>query len=116
MSKTKQKEKMVNFVDYPTAWDLMKKVKKSYHHPQCSYTKTNGGLLCDCGVIEGAVQMRKIDHKALTQAHQQGCEEAVGRIEDFVDKNTVIDDKLHWKTINTDLLKSYLNNKNNHEK
>ena len=38
-------------VDYPRAWEIARAVEPEYHHNKCSFNTTNGGILCDCDVL-----------------------------------------------------------------
>jgi len=38
-------------VDYPRAWQIARSVPISKHHPECSYRTEEGGLLCDCDIL-----------------------------------------------------------------
>ena len=42
-----------DFIDYPTAWELVR-TTAAVHHPRCSYTDATWGTgvtLCDCNVL-----------------------------------------------------------------
>lgn len=38
-------------LDFPRAWQIAKASDMEDHHPKCSYLQTQGGILCDCDVI-----------------------------------------------------------------
>ena len=38
-------------VDFPRAWEIARTVEPEYHHNKCSFNVTNGGVLCDCDVV-----------------------------------------------------------------
>lgn len=39
------------FCDYPTGWDICR-AGIEHIDPRCSYTQTNGAILCDCAAVE----------------------------------------------------------------
>lgn len=38
-------------IDFPRAWEIAATVAPEYHHNECSYNVSRGGVLCDCDVI-----------------------------------------------------------------
>ena len=38
-------------MDFPRAWQISRATHESFHHIDCSYRKTHGGLLCDCHIL-----------------------------------------------------------------
>jgi hypothetical protein len=38
-------------VDFPRAWQIARATPVDNHDPKCSYRVMNGGLLCDCDVL-----------------------------------------------------------------
>lgn len=38
-------------IDFSRAWEIARTVEPEYHHNKCSFNVTNGGVLCDCDVI-----------------------------------------------------------------
>lgn len=38
-------------MDYPTAWEFVRKTKFEHHDQRCSYVQMDGGMLCDCYVL-----------------------------------------------------------------
>ena len=38
-------------MDFPTAWEISRATPTDKHDPRCSYTRTDGALLCDCHVL-----------------------------------------------------------------
>ena len=38
-------------MDFPTAWAIARRIKPEYHHNECSFNVTQGGMLCDCDVL-----------------------------------------------------------------
>lgn len=40
-------------LDFSRAWEISRAVPKSDHATLCSFTQSDGGLLCDCDVLMG---------------------------------------------------------------
>lgn len=38
-------------IDFPRAWEIARSVDPAYHHNKCSFNVTQGGVLCDCDVV-----------------------------------------------------------------
>ena len=39
------------YIDFPKAWEIARSVAPEYHHNKCSFNQNNGGILCDCEVL-----------------------------------------------------------------
>lgn len=55
----------LDFIDYPTAWDIQRSVGATLdHHPRCSSVPgwdpiSGPGLLCDCGAVVAEWERRR---------------------------------------------------------
>lgn len=38
-------------IDFSRAWEIAASVEREYHHNECSFNVSRGGVLCDCDVI-----------------------------------------------------------------
>lgn len=48
-----------DFLDFPTAWRILRESPDLEHHLRCSYEQTDGALLCDCGAVEREWERRR---------------------------------------------------------
>lgn len=46
-------------MDYPQAWAFVRETELDSHDPRCSYRIAEGGLLCDCFILNDEYARRK---------------------------------------------------------
>jgi hypothetical protein len=52
---------MACIMDYPTAWAFIREQHSdsAEHDPRCSWVQAQGGILCDCHVINAEYERRR---------------------------------------------------------
>ena len=54
---------MTCIMDFPSAWKFVRATEMSQHELMCSYRCTNGGLLCDCQILNDEYERRRLDQE-----------------------------------------------------
>lgn len=50
-------------MDFPTAWAFVRETEMDSHDPRCSYRVANGGLLCDCFILNDEYERRREERR-----------------------------------------------------